>query len=87
MNGTFRQQLDRWLLRLTRASIQGGAIATKAFFAAAGANAVGLPVAAINLKQATAVFLFGAGYALVDFLVLNPLGDPASVDNTKDIHS
>ena len=68
-----RQQLDHWLLALTRGTIQGGALAVKSFAATACASAAGMNVPALNLKQAAVVFALGAAWHLFDFLANNPL--------------
>ncbi len=68
-----RQQLDHWLLALTRGTIQGGALAVKSFAATACASAAGMSVPALNLKQAAVVFAIGAVWHLSDFLANNPL--------------
>jgi hypothetical protein len=51
-----KQKLDHWLLGLTRGTIQGGAAAIKTFAATACANAAGVGVPAVNLKQAAVAF-------------------------------
>ena len=55
----FRQQMDRWFQATFLSSLKGGAIAVKAFLAASGANALGLPVAPLDLKQLGAIFIGG----------------------------
>jgi hypothetical protein len=82
---SFRAQLDRWLQGLAQAITQGGAVSVKAFFGAAGANALGLGVQALDLKQMLAVFLVGAAYHFFDYLATNPLPDVAATSTQKPI--
>jgi hypothetical protein len=72
----FRQQFDRWLLGSARAVIHGGAVALSTAFTISTANAIGLPVDQLSLKQLGAVWLGGALYALNKYLAAIPLPDP-----------
>src|SRR5579872_5636081 len=74
----FRAQIDRWFIGLARGSVQGGAIALKAFFGAAGFHALGIIPSAMDIKTAGAVFLSGAAYHLVDYLTSTPIPEVPS---------
>lgn len=75
MNGTFKQQLDRWALGLTRACVQGGAIAVKAYFGVAGLSTLPTGINALTWQQGAGVFLAGMAYHFADYLASNPLPD------------
>jgi hypothetical protein len=79
-----KQKLDHWLLGLTRGTIQGGAAAIKTFAATACANAAGVGVPAVNLKQAAVVFTLGAAWHFFDFLASNPLPDDQPPQPTSE---
>lgn len=72
----FRLALDRWLLGLARASVQGGALTTKAFIGAAAAHGAGLPVPALGWRQAIAAFVFGFGYHFIGYLSEHRIAEP-----------
>jgi hypothetical protein len=82
MNASFKHQLDHWSLGAVRSSIQGGATALSAFAGTAIASAAGLPVMAMDLKQALAVFGGAAFWGFVDYLKKNPL--PEIPDDKTD---
>jgi hypothetical protein len=68
-----RQRLEHWLLGLAASSVKGGAVSLKAFLAAAGANAAGLPIPALDLHQASVIFLGGAAWHFLDYLATTSL--------------
>lgn len=80
---TFRQQLDRWLLGIPRAVIEGGATAVTAALSIATANSIGLPMNQLSLNQLGAVWLGGAAWSLNKYLTANPLPTPQPPDTTS----
>ncbi len=73
MSATFQCRFNRWGLGLLSSTIQGGAVAVKAFIATTLAHGVGLDVPALNLKGTAAVFVVAGGYHFFDYLGKNPL--------------
>ena len=72
----FRLQLARWFQGLLRGSVQGGAIAAKAFIGTnIAAPIIHRPDLAISLQGMLLVFASGALYHLWDYLASNPLPD------------
>lgn len=77
----FRQQLDRWFRATFLSSLKGGALAVKAFIATSSANALGLPMAPLDLKQLGAIFIGGVLIHFNDCLAAIQL--PTETTNQK----
>jgi hypothetical protein len=77
MNPKFLSALKHWAYHLFRASLQGGALAVKAFFATAGANAAlpSLKIGTLSLRESLGVFAVSAAYSAWDYLSANPMPD------------
>lgn len=76
-NSKFLRALKHWAYHLFRASLQGGALAVKAFTATAVANAAlpAMKIGTLDLKETGCVFAVAAAHSAWDYLSANPLPD------------
>lgn len=86
MNSKFLRGLKHYAYQLFRASLQGGALAVKAFAATATASAAlpKLHIGTLDLKETGCVFIVAAAKSAWDYLSVNPLPEDEDEPQTVD---